>query len=169
ASSTVRTDTRGQFRFADLLESQGTLRVAALGYRPVTQAVSVGDTNIRIALQQQAINREEVVFTGTAGGQERRAVGNSAATIQAAAIQNLAPAPDVSSLINSRAPGVVVIPGTGQVGSGPRIRNRGMNSFSLSDQPLIYIDGVRVANDVATALVVQGFWSDIGSRPNDLD
>ena len=168
-TSTVRTDTRGQFRFADLLESQVTLRVAALGYRPVTQAVSVGDTNIRIALQQQAINLEEVVVTGTAGDQERRAVGNSAATIQAATIQNLAPAPDVSSLINSRAPGVVVIPGTGQVGSGPRIRIRGMNSFSLSDQPLIYIDGVRVANDVATGVVVQGFGSGIASRLNDID
>ena len=96
-------------------------------------------------------------------------MGNSAATIQAAAIQNLAPAPDVSSLINSRAPGVVVIPGTGQVGSGPRIRIRGMNSFSLSDQPLIYIDGVRVANDVATGVVVQGFGSGIASRLNDID
>src|SRR5436189_508370 len=95
-TSTVRTDARGQFRVADLAESQVTLRVAALGYRPVTQVVSVGDTNIRIVLQQQAINLAEGVVTGTAGEQERRAVGNSAATIQAAARQNLAPAPDVS-------------------------------------------------------------------------
>ena len=50
-TSTVRTDARGQFHFADLAESQVTLRVAALGYRPVTQVVSVGDTNIRIVLQ----------------------------------------------------------------------------------------------------------------------
>jgi len=44
-----------------------------------------------------------------------------------------------------------------------------MNSFSLSDQPLIYIDGVRVANDVATGVVVQGFGSGIASRLNDID
>src|SRR5207247_9840849 len=75
-TSTVRTDTRGQFRFADLLESQVTLRVAALGYRPVTQPVSVGDTNIRIARQQQGINLEEVVVTGTAVHKERAAVGH---------------------------------------------------------------------------------------------
>ena len=81
----------------------------------------------------------------------------------------MAPSPDLSGLINSRAPGVVVIPGTGQIGSGPRIRIRGVNSFSLTDQPLIYIDGVRVANDVSTGIFVQAFGSGIASRLNDLD
>lgn len=129
----------------------------------------VGDTSVRIELQEQAINLDEIVITGTAGGQERRSLGNSIASIRAADVQELAPAPDVSSLINSRAPGVVVIPGTGQVGAGPRIKIRGTNSFSLNDQPLIYVDGVRVANDVATGIVVQAFGSAIVSRLNDFD
>jgi TonB-linked SusC/RagA family outer membrane protein len=169
AGGGVRTDARGRFRFADLSETQVTLRVAALGYRPVTQVVTVGETNIRIALQEQAINLDEIVVTGTAGDQERRALGNSATSIRAAEVQERAAAPDISSLINTRAPGVVVIPGTGQVGAGPRIRIRGMNGLSLNDQPLIYVDGVRVVNDVATGIVVQAFGSGVVSRLNDIN
>src|SRR5919106_1691946 len=165
----VRTDARGQFRLVNLSAGEVTLRAALVGYRPVTQSVAAGDATIRIELHEQAINLDEVVVTGTAGDQERRALGNSASTIRAADVQELAPVPDISSLINSRAPGVVVIPGTGQVGAGPRIRIRGMNSLSLNDQPLIYVDGVRVANDVATGIVVQAFGSGVVSRLNDFD
>jgi TonB-linked SusC/RagA family outer membrane protein len=165
----VRTDARGQFRLVNLSAGEVTLRAALVGYRPVTQSVAAGDATIRIELHEQAINLDEVVVTGTAGDQERRALGNSASTIRAADVQELAPVPDISSLINSRAPGVVVIPGTGQVGAGPRIRIRGMNSLSLNDQPLIYVDGVRVANDVATGIVVQAFGSGVVSRLNDID
>jgi TonB-dependent SusC/RagA subfamily outer membrane receptor len=165
----VRTDARGRFRLANLPGTQVTLRVASVGHRPVVQVVPVGETNLRIELQDQAINLDEIVVTGTAGDQQRRALGNSIPTIRASEVQELAPAPDISSLINSRAPGVVVIPGSGQVGAGPRIRIRGVNSLSLSDQPLIYVDGVRVANDVSTGIVVQAFGSGIVSRLNDFD
>ena len=168
-TTAARTDAQGRFRLANLSGAQVTLRVIRIGYRPLSELVQVGDMALRLEIQEQAVNLGEIVVTGTAGGQERRSLGNSISTVRAADIQELAPAPDISSLINSRAPGVVVIPGTGQVGAGPRIRIRGMNSFSLSDQPLIYVDGIRVANDVATGIVVQAFGSGIVSRLNDFD
>jgi TonB-linked SusC/RagA family outer membrane protein len=169
APSAVRTDAQGRFRLAVAAGTQVTLRVVALGYRPVTQAVTAGELGLRFELQEQAIDLDEIVVTGTAGDQERRALGNSATSIRADDVQKRAAAPDISSLINSRAPGVVVIPGTGQVGAGPRIRIRGMNSLSLSDQPLIYVDGARVINDVATGIVVQAFGSGVVSRLNDIN
>ena len=164
-----RTDSRGRFRITGVTGQQVTLNVALIGYRPLTQTARVGDTEVVIQLQEMAVNLAEIVVTGTVAGAEKRTLGNSVTTVRASEVQDLAPAPDMSSLINSRAPGVVVIPGTGQVGSAPRIRIRGVNSFSLSDQPLIYIDGVRVANDVATGIVVQAFGSGIAGRLNDLD
>jgi TonB-linked SusC/RagA family outer membrane protein len=168
-SNLVRTDAQGRFRLTNLTGTQVSLRIALIGYRPVTELVRVGDTEIRIELAEQAVNLAEIVVTGTAGGQEKRTIGNAVTTVRASDVQELAPAPDLAGLINARAPGVVVIPGTGQVGAGPRIRVRGMNSFSLNDQPLIYVDGIRVANDVATGIVVQAFGSGIVSRLNDFD
>jgi TonB-linked SusC/RagA family outer membrane protein len=167
--NSARTDGQGRFRLTGLSGSSVTVAVSMIGYRPTTEVVSVGQTDLRIAITEQAVNLGEIVVTGTAGGAEKRTLGNTVSTVRAADIQEIAPAPDLSNLVNGRAPGVVVLPGTGQVGAAPRIRIRGMNSFSLSDQPLIYVDGVRVANDVSTGIVVQAFGSGIAGRLNDFD
>ena len=73
----------------------------------------------------------------------------------------------MTNLLNGKAPGVSVVPGTGTVGGGPRITIRGQGSFSLSDQPLLYVDGVRVNNDVAAGPKSQGYGGGIISRLND--
>jgi TonB-linked SusC/RagA family outer membrane protein len=164
-----RTDPAGRFQFTGLTGNSVVLQVTMIGFRSKTDTVPVGQTNVRIALTEQAINLEEVVVTGVVGIAEKRAIGNSVSGIAASTVQENAPAPDVSNLINARAPGVVVIPGTGQVGAGPRIKIRGTRSFSLNDQPLIYVDGIRVNNEVATGIVVQAFGSGVVSRLNDFD
>jgi outer membrane receptor protein involved in Fe transport len=47
-----------------------------------------------------------------------------------------------------RAPGVTVMESSGQPGSGGTIKVRGINTVSQSMQPLNYVDGVRIVNDV---------------------
>lgn len=168
-TTVVRTNAAGAFRIGGLSGDSVTLRVSVIGYRPLTRTVALGRTDLRFEMLEQAVNLQEVVVTGTAGGAEKRTIGNSVATVRASEIQEVAPAPDLTNLLNGRAAGVVVIPGTGQVGAGPRIRIRGMNSFSLNDQPLLYVDGVRVNNEVATGIVVQAFGSGVVSRLNDYD
>jgi TonB-linked SusC/RagA family outer membrane protein len=163
------TDARGRFRLANLTGTQVILSVAIIGYRPMRVTARVGDQNIAVQLTEMAVNLGELVVTGTVAGAEKRTLGSSVATVRAAESQELAPAPDMSNLINGKAPGVIVIPGTGQVGSGPRIKIRGTSSISLTDQPLIYIDGVRVINDVSTGISVQAFGSGIASRLNDIN
>lgn len=165
---TVRTDGRGHFTITGVT-GDVTLRVTMIGYRPQTVTASAGKTDLRILIAEQAVNLGEIVVTGNPEAAEKRTLGNSTATIHAADQQSFAPAPDVANLINSRAPGVVVIPGTGQIGAGPQVRIRGVNSFSLNGNPLIYIDGARVNNDVAQGISVQGFGSGISSRLNDID
>ena len=163
------TDGSGGFRLTGLSGTQVTLQVRRIGYKPTTQLVTVGRSDIRIQLAEQLTSLSEVVITGTAEPVERRAIGNSVTKIDAAAVQNIAPAADVSSLLNGRAPGVVLTGGSGAVGSGPRIRIRGAASLSLNDQPLIYLDGVRIANDVSTGPRSQFFSSGVISRLNDID
>jgi TonB-linked SusC/RagA family outer membrane protein len=50
----------------------------------------------------------------------------------------------VTSLLQSRAPGVTVQQTSGTGGTAARIRIRGSNSVSLSNEPLVIVDGVRV-------------------------
>src|SRR6185437_3542870 len=42
-------------------------------------------------------------------------------------------------------------------------------SFSLSADPLIYVDGVRVDNQTSTGITIQAFGSGVVSRLNDFD
>ncbi|MHB1168734.1 MAG: TonB-dependent receptor domain-containing protein [Longimicrobiales bacterium] len=162
-------DAQGQFRLDSIPGSEVTLRVEMIGYRGITETIAVGMMNVRLALSQSAVELDEILVTGTAGGTQRRALGNSVASLQAADVQAVLPAADVTRMINGRAPGVQVAPGTGMVGAGPRIRIRGAKSLSLSDQPLIYVDGVRVDNDVASGPANQGYGSGSISRLGDFN
>lgn len=133
------TDAGGRFRITGIpgAGESATVRVQFIGYQTSTQVVRVGDTTLRFTLSQAAIELDALVVTGTAGAVQRRAIGNLVTQIDAASVTEIAPIPDVAMLLNARAPGVVVQPGSGMVGGGSRIRIRGASSFSLNDQPLI--------------------------------
>lgn len=162
------TNSQGAFRLA-VSPGEVTVRVVILGFRTETRTVTAPAEGVSVSLVAAAINLDALVVTGTAGAVERRAVGTAIATINASDQVGLAPTPDVSQLINGRAPGVVVTPGTGMVGSGPTIRIRGASSFSLNTQPLIYVDGVRLDNGVGTGISIQGFGSGVVNRLNDVN
>jgi len=164
------TDAYGTFRVSGLATSGNvTIRVIMLGFRPATETVALGTGGIRIHLARAAISLDALVVTGTAAGvQEARAVGNTVSKVNTEEVLELTPIPDVSNLINGRAPGVIVTQGTGQVGSGPTIRIRGGSSFSLGFQPLIYVDGVRLDNTYGAGISVQGFGNGIINRLNDI-
>jgi TonB-linked SusC/RagA family outer membrane protein len=163
------TDAAGRFVLLGVPGTQTTLRVTMIGFRPVQRAARVGESGIMIGMAETAVELDEIVVTGVAGGTQRRAIGNVVSQIRAADVLEQAPVPNIQSLLNARAPGVIVTPGTGMVGSGSRIRIRGASSFSLSNQPLIVVDGVRVDNAAATGPVVQAFNSSVISRLNDFN
>lgn len=159
----------GQFVLGNVPAGEQTMRVVLIGYAAATQTVRAGDGIVRIVLRASAIDLDGIIVTGTAGATQKRSVGNTVTTISAEETMELSPAPDVSNLINARAPGVIVTPGTGMVGGGPTIRIRGASSFSLNTQPLIYVDGVRVDNGVGSGISVQGFGSGVINRLNDVN
>lgn len=162
-------DGNGHFRIAGLSGSQVLLTARLLGYRPESLTVNVGANDVHFVMSQRALELDQIVVTGTIGGEQRRALGTSVASVDASDIVAKAPVLSVENLLNARAPGVVVLPGTGQVGSGSQIRVRGIGTFSLSSNPLIYVDGVRVDNQTGTGIVVQAFSSGVISRLNDFD
>ncbi|MHB1225572.1 MAG: SusC/RagA family TonB-linked outer membrane protein, partial [Gemmatimonadaceae bacterium] len=117
----------------------------------------------------RAVELDQLVVTGTAGGTESRAIGNAVSQIKASDIVATQPVQNLQQLLNGRATGVAVIAGSGQVGTGSRVRIRGATSLSLTADPLIYVDGVRVDNAQSTGPISQGFGSRSVSRWNDFN
>ena len=163
-------DAAGRFRLAGLTGSgQVQLTVRRIGFLPRTIGVTMGDANVRVTMTERAMELTSVVVTGTAGVAEKRAIGNAVSTVNAAEVVATQPVSSLQELLNGRASGVSVVASSGQVGSGSRIRVRGASSLSLSNDPLIYVDGVRVDNTQASGPANQGFGSASISRWNDFN
>lgn len=90
----------------------------------------MGTADVRIELSQTAISLDAVVVTGTAGGSQRRAIGNVIETIDADEVLATAPVQSVQQLVSQRTTGMLQLPSAGQVGTGFPIRLRGVNSMS---------------------------------------
>ncbi len=154
--------------------SEYTVRVLRVGYTEQTKRVPIaaGQTaNIEFAMATAAINLAAVVTTAT-GEQRRVEIGNATANIDASKVLESAPVSNLSDLLNSRAPGVTVTSGS-QTGTGSRIRVRGMNSVSLSNEPIWIIDGIRMTSDNASFNTATGSGGTTGgnnaSRVGDLN
>lgn len=138
----------GQFLIPNVPAGQHTVRVQMLGFATTEQTVTVtaGEVvQVEFSLTEQALALDEVVVTGQAGQARRREVGNAITQINMSAVRE--PAPTVENLIQASSPGVRVAVTDATVGSGAVIRLRGNVSTTQSNQPLIYIDGVRMAED----------------------
>ena len=162
-------DANGRFRIPGLAGDSVTLEVRRIGYRAERVPVAVGNSEVRVTLAEQSVILDEVVVTGTAGSQSRRELGNAVSTINAAETKEIAPINSLQNLIAGRAPGVFINSATGNVGAGARVRIRGASSISLSNEPLLYIDGVRVNNSPASGFSNQAFGSASISRMNDIN
>jgi outer membrane receptor protein involved in Fe transport len=118
------------------------LRAERIGYRSLQRSVrvSAGDTVVvDFALAPEALSLDEIVVAGSA---RRREVASAAERL---VIDEVTDRPaTVSDFLQGRAVGVEVTGGSGEAGQGKQIRLRGNGSMMLSNQPLIYIDGVRM-------------------------
>ena len=164
------TNADGAFRIDDVPAGTHVVELSMVGYSAESVEVEVEEdetARIELGLRDRMLELDEVVVTGTAGGMQRRALGNTVTSIDASEAVENAPIPDVQSLMQGRAAGAAVMPGSGQIGSGSQIRIRGASSLSLSNDPLVYVDGVRVDGAQATGPAVQGFGSSVISRLND--
>ncbi len=124
------------------------VRIARIGYAEQKRTLTmVAGTPVALEVQLASVAFTLTPVVSTATGQTRRdEIGNSIATINAADVVAKAPVSNISDLLNSRAPGVSVASGT-QAGTGSRVRIRGINSISLSNEPIYVIDGVRMTSN----------------------
>jgi TonB-linked SusC/RagA family outer membrane protein len=174
--TTLVTSTDAQGRFVLPAVAAGTRFVTArhIGFSRVRQAVTVpsgGQVTLDFALETAPIALDAVVVTGTPGGTRLRTIGSSVARVNAAEALQLSEAPTFTSLLNARAPGLIITQNTGRLGASPTINIRGRSSIGLSNAPLIYIDGVRV-NDAtgmgAGPIAIGSQGSSVAGRLNDV-
>jgi TonB-linked SusC/RagA family outer membrane protein len=141
ASGTITND-QGVFHLT-LPPDHDTLIITYVGY--ARQVVPVGSQSaLQIAMQQSAASLNELVVIGY-GTQQKKDLTGSIATVNAKDFQQgVISTPD--QLIQGKIPGVVITPTSGMPGAGGVIRIRGGASLNASNDPLIVIDGVPLAN-----------------------
>lgn len=143
----TQTNTDGTYRLTAVRAGMVQISVLRLGYKSMRDSVRLADgqtASLNFQLQQSAVNLSEVVVTGTAGNQERKAQSALVASVKASDIIKDAPITNVASLLQSRVPGVALSAQSGTKGVATSIRIRGASSINLSNQPLVFIDGVRL-------------------------
>ncbi|MEO7362760.1 MAG: TonB-dependent receptor, partial [Gemmatimonadaceae bacterium] len=162
------TNQDGVVNLAGVTAGARELRVVRIGYAEVKSSVTVvagQNVTVNLSMSGVAITLAPVVSTAT-GQQNKNEVGNAISTIDAAATTATSPVSNISDLLNSRAPGVQISSGT-QAGSGSRVRIRGINSISLSNEPIYVIDGVRMTSNSGSAAFGTG--GNGASRVGDLN
>ena len=167
------TNQEGRYVFRNVAPGSYGVRVLRLGYRPATDSANVApgeDVTLDFALTGAPVQLDEIVTTAT-GEQRKLEVGNAVSTINAARVVEEAPIAEFGNLISGRAAGVQVQKSGGTTGTGTRIRIRGSNSISLSNEPLYYIDGIRLeSNSSSLSLDIGGtIGGGATSRINDLN
>ena len=145
-SQAAITDVQGRFRILGLTGPTVALRVTRLGYKPVTRTVSVGDGGIRIALEQAAHGLEQVVVTAS-GEQRLKEMGSAIERVRVDSVAQTAAFTNIAEMVNSRVAGVYIKTTSGSSIGGTRIRIRGSSSRSLANEPIVYVDGVRINTD----------------------
>ncbi|MGH7636676.1 MAG: SusC/RagA family TonB-linked outer membrane protein, partial [Gemmatimonadaceae bacterium] len=153
------TDVRGAYRITGIRPGSVTLVVRRIGYKAaeIQLTLAAGQTlENNPQLTTSAISLDEVVVTGTAGEQTRKAQAATVADNDVSDLIDVAPVKSVQQILQSRVTGVSVTSASGSAGTSNQIRIRGVSSISLSNEPLIYVDGVRVHSGGAAAFFTGG-------------
>ncbi len=163
------TNQEGRYTLAGIQVGTYQVQASFIGYGAATNTASVtagGIETVDFGLKAVAVSLDALVVTAT-GEQRGREVANVVTNINAAQRVSEAPVTNFGDLLTGQTANVQVLPSAGTVGAGTRIRIRGLNSLSLSNEPIYYVDGVRIesgSNSLSVGTGGQAF-----SRINDIN
>ena len=143
----------GRYLLLNVPAGTHSLTAQRIGYREqvVEVTVAAGETLVQdFAMSEAALGLDEIIVTGTPGGTQRRAIGNAVTAVAASEITENVSVATVQDLLAGRSPGVQFTRVSGNIGTGSGIDIRGIGSFIVGGNPLIYVDGIRVNNETDT-------------------
>jgi len=150
------TDIEGNYTITNVSKGTYEIVVRYVGYKQVKEEVVVRSnlrTELNFALEQTAIQLNELIVTGQGVATERRKLTSSVETINANEIKN-APVESVDQLLQGRVPGLNAFNSSGMPGTSGRIAARGLKSALSNATPVVYVDNVRVDNQDAFRLAL---------------
>ena len=139
------TGQNGDYTINNVPAGQHTIRVRRLGFNPADKTVRVNagaPAQLDFSITQSATQLQNLVVTGTAGAAERKTIGNSVTQLDVSEITQKQAVMSVTEVLQSKTPGVSILPGSGAPGTAGEIRIRGAASIS-GYKPVVFIDGVR--------------------------
>jgi TonB-linked SusC/RagA family outer membrane protein len=143
----TQTTDDGKFTIRGVPAGTVELQINRIGYEAKKQSVVVtagGTVTADIKLSQAAFSLSEVVVTVT-GAQKKAEISNTVASVDVAAKAEETTANSLGQLLSGQAAGVQIV-SAGAAGGGSRIRIRGQSSLSLSNAPVVYVDGIKVTS-----------------------
>jgi len=163
-------DANGQYRITGVPAGEQTVRVSFVGYEASERTVNVpegGTVRVNFQLGTAQAQLDEVVVTGFGREQTRGETNVSVTQIDAGELTETTEYENVTDLLQGRTSGVTVRRSSGNVGAGLRFDIRGGVSLNSDGQPLIFVDGTRIAQDPPPGFDVGG--QPTGSPLADLD
>ncbi|MEO7511251.1 MAG: SusC/RagA family TonB-linked outer membrane protein, partial [Gemmatimonadaceae bacterium] len=142
----TQSNAQGEYRLVGVRPGRAQIGVLRIGYRAGSDTVMVVANQTvtqNFALGKTVTTLQELVVTGTVGNQERRAQPAQVSSVSATEVKQGAVITNVNEMLQSRVPGISVNAASGTAGGSKTIRIRGASSISLSNDPIIFIDGVR--------------------------
>ena len=175
------TNSAGEYVMTAVPGGPHELRVRRIGFERLVQAVTVApgaDARVDFALRATVNQLDALVVTGTTGPVEKRTLGNSITQVNVAEANDKASIVNVTEALQSRTPGLTLMPGSGTPGAAAELRIRGAGSLT-GYKPVVFIDGIRynieaLGNFNPTGAGISGQSSQVTSaldmiNPNDIE
>ena len=127
---------------------ESMVEVSCIGYAPQTFKASQMPATVTLKEDSEFIDEVVVIGYGTV---KKDDMTGSLSAIKSDDL-NRGAVVNTQDMLKGKVPGLLVTPGDGGPGSGSRIRIRGSASLNASNDPLIVIDGVPIAQGAGGAM-----------------
>ena len=127
---------------------ESMVEVSCIGYAPQTFKASQMPATVTLKEDSEFIDEVVVIGYGTV---KKEDMTGSLSAIKSDDL-NRGAVVNTQDMLKGKVPGLLVTPGDGGPGSGSRIRIRGSASLNASNDPLIVIDGVPIAQGAGGAM-----------------
>ena len=150
AGTTIGAAIRPDGRFTINVPMQAvTLQIRSLGHKPVSVVVAENQSTVRVALERDNFQLEEVVVSGQATGMERKNLATAVGTVDAEDLARV-PTASVERSLQGKVTSAHVSENSGAPGGGSIVRIRGVTTIIGAFTPLYVVDGV-IVSDVQLA------------------
>lgn len=132
------TDVGGGFKI-NVSSPEVTLTFSFIGYK--SQAIKIGEKRIfNVVLKEDSKNIDEVVVMGYSD-KTKKEITSAVSTLTADKLKDVTSS-NIGEMLQGKVAGLQVINGSGQPGSEPDVRIRGISSMSAPQGPLYVVDGI---------------------------